>query len=63
MSTYFILARRGQRSFYVGGRFLSACEMIYFQQIRQNILYPWQNLNDEMYVLYCIFCKFKIIVL
>lgn len=50
IQAYFLLAQRGFRNFYVGGRFLSACEMTYFDQIRQNILEPWRNLNDEMYV-------------
>jgi hypothetical protein len=44
------------RSFYVGGRFLSQCEVSFLQETRTNILYPSENLNDEMYVFSHIFC-------
>ncbi|CAF4615939.1 unnamed protein product [Rotaria sp. Silwood2] len=40
------VAQRDKRSFYVGGRFLSQCEVSFLQETRMNILYPLENLND-----------------
>jgi hypothetical protein len=50
------LVQREMISFYIGGRFLSQCEVSFLQQTRLNILYPWENLNDEMYVFDDVFC-------
>jgi hypothetical protein len=43
------------RNFYVGGRFLTQCEVSYLQETTANVLNPWNNLNDVMYVLRHIF--------
>ncbi|CAF1151504.1 unnamed protein product [Rotaria sp. Silwood1] len=40
------LTQRSKTYFYVGGRFLSQCEVSFLQETRINILYPWENLND-----------------
>jgi hypothetical protein len=45
------LVQRQRRSFYVGGRFLSQCEVSFLQETAINILRPGENLNDIMYVL------------
>lgn len=45
------LVRGERRSFYVGGRFLSQCEVSFLRETTINILRPWENLNDIMYVL------------
>jgi hypothetical protein len=45
------LAQGRRRDFYVGGRFLSQCEVSFLSETRINSLYPGENLNDGMYVL------------
>ncbi len=42
------------RNFYVGGRFLTQCEVSFLQETTANILNPLNNLNDEMYVFHYI---------
>jgi hypothetical protein len=41
---------QNQSNFYVGGRFLTQCEVSFLQETTANILNPLNNLNDEMYV-------------
>ncbi|CAF3508982.1 unnamed protein product [Rotaria socialis] len=41
-----LLAQHKTKSFYVGGRFLSQCEVSFLEETTINILSPWENLND-----------------
>ncbi|CAF3894012.1 unnamed protein product [Adineta steineri] len=42
----FLVDSPRRKSFYIGSRFLTQCEVIYLQETQKNMLNPGQNLND-----------------
>ena len=46
-----IVGQHQMQSFFVGGRFLSQCEVSFLQETRIVTLNPSENLNDLTYVL------------
>jgi hypothetical protein len=44
------LVQSSYESFYIGGRFLTQCEVSFLAETTNNVLNPFENLNDAVYV-------------
>lgn len=49
---YYFLGQSSHKSFYIGGRFLTQCEVNFLSESSLNAVYPWLNLNDAMYIIF-----------